>query len=109
MPSLREILPKSRSDAFAFSFTLFGINAIYFFELKFILPWLMNEDNQYSDTKWYFHVFLGTFIYVNALGFFWKIISTETSTKGIILPILLKPGTVSISKLLCIHRQLPTI
>lgn len=61
-------------------------------EILFILPWIVNQTPNYSETKWFLHVFVGTFIYLNCLACFWKIISTETSTKGIVLPSLLKPG-----------------
>ncbi|XP_045178398.2 probable palmitoyltransferase ZDHHC24 [Mercenaria mercenaria] len=88
----KRLLPKNATDTFAYIFTLFGINSIFYFELLYVLPKIVSEEENYSSLKWYFHVTCGCVIYCNALSSFWKIISTETSVRGLILPSILKPG-----------------
>ncbi|KAL4218637.1 protein-cysteine S-acyltransferase [Mactra antiquata] len=92
MTNWSRILPKNATDTFAFIFTLFGINVIFCFELFVMLPRTLTLYEDYSSLKYYFHMFMGLYIYFNALSSFWKTIVTDASVRGLLLPSILKPG-----------------
>ena len=88
----KQMRPKCKSDWFGCVFSMFGINAIYWYELLTVLPWVSKQSDSYSPLLYYIHMMSGTFLYVNAMWSFWKVISTDTSTVGVMLPVTLKPG-----------------
>lgn len=95
MTNWKRLLPKNPTDIGAFTFALFGINAIFYFEILYVLPSITEqyaEEEPYSPFRWYFHVICGSYIYFNTLSSFWKVISTETSVRGLVLPSILKQG-----------------
>ncbi|KAL3871768.1 hypothetical protein ACJMK2_039746 [Sinanodonta woodiana] len=85
-------LPKTRTDIFAFAFTLCGIHAVMMLELFFVLPWIVDQYQPYSSLKYYFHISAAIFLYINTIGNLWKTIVTDTSNGSIVLPSILKPG-----------------
>lgn len=92
MISWRRTLPKNTTDTIAFIFSLFGINAIFFFEFFFMLARTVPLYEGNSGVKYYFHMCMGIYIYLNALSSFWKTVTTDASVRGIMLPSILKPG-----------------
>ena len=54
-------------------------------------PWMVEEYGTNLLDLFLYNLF-GLFIYVNVIGNMLKIILTNTSTVGVILPTLLKPG-----------------
>lgn len=92
MTNWKRLLPKNATDTFAYIFTLFAINAIFYFELLYVLPRYVSPEENEKPFLWYLHLTCGCIIYFNALSCFWKIISTDTSVRGLMLPVILKPG-----------------
>ena len=91
MVNYSRFLPKNTTDMFATIFTIMGINAIGFFELLYMVPKLASQPD-YSTTMWYFHIFAGIYIYINALSSFWKTIVTDATVRGVMLPTFTKEG-----------------
>lgn len=91
MSGFRRYLPKNTTDAIATVFTFCGINAIAYFEFLYMLPRISAEPD-YPAVMWYFHMFCGWYIYVNALSAFWKTIVVDSTIRGHLLPTFTKEG-----------------
>lgn len=89
MQDILKKLPKTPTDWGAFIFLLFGIHSIALYELLVVLPFY---KSLHPDLLYYTHVMAGVFIYVNTVTNLWKVMTTDTSTKGIMMPVILKPG-----------------
>ncbi|KAK0065873.1 palmitoyltransferase ZDHHC24 [Biomphalaria pfeifferi] len=95
---LLKCLPKTKSDIFAFCFLLGAIHSIGFFELLVVLPSIYSTPAHHGDGKnftfYYFHVFIGIYLYCNVMHNLYKVMTTPTniSSSGKILPSVLKPG-----------------
>ena len=93
---LKTFLPKSTSDRIAFLFLLFSVHSIALFELLGVLPLIYSTHEHATPTGqfslYFFHISVGVFSYFNVMINLWKIITTNTSTRGLILPTQLKPG-----------------
>lgn len=93
---LKALLPRSTSDRVAFFFLLFAIHSIAFFELFAVLPSIYSTGAHATESgqcSFYFiHISVGIFAYINVMLNLWKIMTTNTSTRGMVLPIQLKPG-----------------
>jgi len=93
---LKRNIPKSTSDIFAFIFLLVSIHSIALFQLFYVLPTIYSnpEHGSTSDgfTLYYFHVAMGIFIYLNVILNLYKVMTTNTSIRGKMLPAILKPG-----------------
>lgn len=74
------------SDGFSFGFLAVSVVSVFIFEVLIVLPEVEKRQNVI-----YTHIVLGTFVFFNILGNLAKVILTETSTKRIMLPSLLKP------------------
>lgn len=89
-------LPKSTTDIFAFCFLLAAIHAIAFFELFVVLPSIYSskshaaENGEYS--LYYFHVFMGLYIYTCVMINLYMVMTTNTSIRGKVLPSILRQG-----------------
>lgn len=91
MGSFRQILPKNIVDTLSFCYAMSLIHSVVILGDFFVAPWMKeNYGTTNAQILWY-NVY-GGFIYFNVIGNMWKIMSTNTSTIGIILPTLLKPG-----------------
>lgn len=81
-------LPKDATDYPAYIFMNVAFISITFYELVHVLP-TIDENSTFGFT---FHFLLGLFFLVNIYGNYIKVITTDTSTKGIFLPTMLKEG-----------------
>lgn len=97
MPSsILRHLPRTGSDICAFSFLLFAVHSIGLFELFVVLPSIYTSEAHATPgggfSLYYFHVFMGLFIYFNVVLNLYMIITTNTSIKGKLLPSVLRQG-----------------
>lgn len=94
--SLIRYLPKTGGDICAFIFLLFSIHSIGIFELFIVLPSIYLSDAHATPTGgfslYYFHVFMGIYIYLNVMINMYLIMTTNTSIRGKMLPSILRPG-----------------
>lgn len=98
MGSFRQILPKNIVDTLSFCYAMSLIHSVVILGDFFVAPWMKeNYGTTNAQILWY-NVY-GGFIYFNVMGNMWKIMSTNTSTIGIILPTLLKPGNILETKI----------
>lgn len=74
------------SDSFSFSFLITAVISEYIFELFVVMP--VTEEGYVPH---FIHVILGTFIFINILSNLAMTMRKDSSTRGIILPSLLKP------------------
>lgn len=81
-------LPKDSTDYAAYIFMNAAFIAITFYELIHVLP-TIDENSKFGFA---FHFFVGLFFLINIYGNYIKVITTDTSTKGIFLPTMLKEG-----------------
>ncbi|RUS84952.1 hypothetical protein EGW08_007263, partial [Elysia chlorotica] len=92
----KAFFPKSTSDRVAFLFLLFAIHSIAFFELFAVLPSIYSTHEHVASNGqfnlYFFHIFIGVFVYASVMINLKKIITTNTSTRGLVLPTQLKPG-----------------
>ncbi|XP_015929806.1 probable palmitoyltransferase ZDHHC24 [Parasteatoda tepidariorum] len=75
------------SDTFSFSFLLTSVISMFIFEVFIVLPSL-----EEGILPTFFHVTLGTFIFINILSNLAFIMWTDSTTRKIISPAVLKPG-----------------
>lgn len=80
--------PRSNDDRIAFMFFTIAVHLVPIYELFVILPYI---DADRTGTFW-LHATLGFFLYFNVISSFVKLIKTDSSTAGHVLPTLLKPG-----------------
>lgn len=96
LPTVARHLPKSKSDFSAFCFLLAAIHSIGLFELFVVLPSIYSTTTHAPDENgfslYYFHVFMGIFIYTNVILNLYKVMTTNTSTRGKVLPSILRSG-----------------
>ncbi|XP_052219483.1 probable palmitoyltransferase ZDHHC24 [Dreissena polymorpha] len=92
MPDFKRYLPKNRMDSMATVFAFFGINLIAFFELLYVLPDIVETSPNYPASAKWAHLVCGWYIYLNALSSFWKVIATDPSIRGLILPTMTRTG-----------------
>ena len=85
---LRKWIPKTMDDRIAFVVFLAGVHLVAFYELFVILPYI-DADRK---TIFWSHAILGFFIYCNIMTCFIKLVEIDSSTKGHVLPTVLKPG-----------------
>lgn len=83
-------LPRTPSDMCASLFSLFVIHAILLFELLVILPYIY-EDSENAVGR-YVHIMIALYIYLNVIINYGLTIVTDTTSGGVILPAILKPG-----------------
>lgn len=83
---LKAFLPKDSSDYPAYIFMNASFISIALYELIHVLP-TVDENSKFSFA---FHFMVGLFFLVNIYGNYYKLITTDTSTKGMILPTMLK-------------------
>lgn len=88
--NLRKRLPKTPTDWFSFCFLLSGTHGVLLFELFVVLPFLYQDVVGFSS-MYYFHIMMAVFIYINTIGNIVMVMTTETGTRGLILPVVLKP------------------
>jgi hypothetical protein len=93
MLTLRQIKPKSWVDAMSMCYCMIMVHSAYLFGQFAIQPWLI-ETHSIGTLKLFFYQILALYFYVNVMGNIYKIISTNTSTTGKMLPTLLKPGNM---------------
>ena len=91
MGSFRQILPKNTVDTLSLCYALTLIHSVVILGDFFVAPW-MKEHYSTTNAQILMYNVYGGFIYFNVIGNMWKIMTTNTSTIGIILPTLLKPG-----------------
>lgn len=84
-------LPKTPTDWFAFLFVIVAVNSILIFELFVVLPFLYKDFVGFS-LVYYLHICAAIFLYFNTMGNMMMVILTETGTRGLLLPSVLKPG-----------------
>ncbi|KAK3087808.1 hypothetical protein FSP39_010908 [Pinctada imbricata] len=87
----RQLKPKSPADILSLCYALILIHATIIFGDFVVAPWM----TEYYGTTMFdivLYNFYGAFIYLNVIGNMLKIMLTNTSTVGRILPTLLKPG-----------------
>ena len=83
---LKAFLPKDSADYPAFFFMNASFISIALYELIHVLP-TVDENSKFSFT---FHFALGLFFFINVYGNYYMLIMTDSSTKGMILPTMLK-------------------
>ncbi|KAJ8299982.1 hypothetical protein KUTeg_021501 [Tegillarca granosa] len=88
---LQKIKPRSTFDLFSLIYALVLIHAEVLFGEFMVLPWLIKKHNIGLFKICCLQVY-GAFLYFNVIGNMWKIMITNTSTVGKVLPTLLKPG-----------------
>jgi len=88
LSTIRSLLPKDTADIFAFLFLNISFWAIALYEIIHVLP-TVDENSRFG---YYFHLFVGCGFFVNIYGAYYKLITVESSTRGIILPTILKEG-----------------
>ena len=71
-------------------FLLFSIHSVLVFELIVVLPFCYRDTP--PDATYFLHIFAGCFIYANVMCNLWKLIVTDSSSAGMELPVLMKPG-----------------
>lgn len=91
MSNLRKYLPKDKTECFAYVFTLAAITGIFLFEVFIVLPDIVSRHD-YSYRWQLCHKINAFLLFINAISCFWKIISSETSSRGVVLPTIMKPG-----------------
>lgn len=82
------ILPKDTTDYPAYIFMNLSFIAITIYELVHVLP-TVDENSLFGFS---FHFVLGLFFLINIYGNYIMVIKTDSSTKGIFLPTMLKEG-----------------
>lgn len=80
--------PREPGDRISFVFMLVVVHMVALYELFVILPYI---DGDRTSTFW-LHACLGFYIYFNVMTSFLKLLTTDSSTAGEILPTLLLPG-----------------
>ncbi|KAK7478762.1 hypothetical protein BaRGS_00029973 [Batillaria attramentaria] len=91
MEAVRKRLPKTPTDWFSFCFLLSGMHGVFVFEVFVVLPFLYKDVTEFS-LMYYIHILAALFIYVNTLGNVIMVMITEAGTRGLVLPVILKPG-----------------
>ena len=91
MGILRQLKPSCTSDLLSLTYALILIHGTIIFGDFVVAPWMVEEYGTNLLDLFLYNLF-GLFIYVNVIGNMLKIILTNTSTVGVILPTLLKPG-----------------
>jgi len=81
-----KFLPKDSSDYPAFIFMNFAFCGITLYEVLTVLP-TVDEDSSLGFT---FHFIIGLFFLINIYGNYIQLIKTDSSTKGMIMPTILK-------------------
>lgn len=93
---LQQVKPRSTFDLCSLIYALVLIHAEVLFGEFMVLPWLINNHNIGLFKICCLQVY-GAFLYFNVIGNIWKIMITNTSTVGKVLPTLLKPGKKQIN------------
>lgn len=86
--NLQEMLPRNTSDWIAFILANVFIHLVVLYELLIILPYI---DEDRTRTFW-LHVCVGLFLYVNVMTSQVRTIATNSTTRHMMLPSILKPG-----------------
>lgn len=91
---IHRYLPRTWTDLCAFGFLLFAIHAIGLFELLHVLPIVYSTDAHKDESfPWVFmHKCSGFFIYINVMINIYKMLTTNTSIQGKVLPSILQQG-----------------
>ena len=84
----REMLPRNQSDWIACVVAFGLIHIVVLYELLIILPYI---DGDRTRTFW-LHACVGLFLYVNVMTSLVRTMATDTTTRHMMLPTLLKPG-----------------
>jgi len=84
----REMLPRITSDWIAFIVAIVLIHIVVVYEVVVILPYI---DEERTRTFW-LHVAFGLFLYVSVITSFVRTIATNSTTRHMMLPSVLKPG-----------------
>ncbi|VDI62232.1 palmitoyltransferase [Mytilus galloprovincialis] len=91
MLSWRNIKPKSFVDAMSMLYFMIMVHSAYLYGEFAIAPW-MKETYSMGTLKNIVYQIFALFLYLNVMGNVYKIIETNTSSVGKMLPTLLKPG-----------------
>ena len=86
LSSWKRILPKDTTDWPAFVFVNAAFISITYHELLHVLP-TVDENSKFGYT---FHLIVGLYFFVNIYGNFAKLIYTDSSTRGMLMPTNLK-------------------
>lgn len=85
-PYRNRIFPRQISDIGAFIFVTIMMPLTFAYEVKIVLPELYED----SAIFYYFHISMGSILLFNILGNFWQLWLTDTSTRHVILPSVIK-------------------
>ena len=91
MLTWKDVKPKSFVDTMSMGYCLVMVHSAYIYAEVVIVPWLQ-EVYSVGPVKMFFYQTLALYLYMNFMGNIYKIITTNTSTTGKMLPTLLKPG-----------------
>ncbi|XP_061163830.1 probable palmitoyltransferase ZDHHC24 [Saccostrea echinata] len=88
---LQNYVPRRTIDRIMFVYLLLLVHNIMFYLFYIVLPW-RKENYGTSDLTIYLYEVWILFLYVNVMGGTWRVVMTNTTTKGIVLPSVLKQG-----------------
>lgn len=89
---LQSYVPKRTLDKVMFVYMLLLVHNVMFYLCYIVLPW-RRDTHGTSDLTVYLCEAWILFLYVNIIGGIWKVMLVSTTTRGVILPSTLKPGT----------------
>ena len=96
MGLLRQLKPKRTSDLLFCVYALVLIHGVALHCLFTVLPWKQEVYDVTSIDVILYSVFLA-FLYVNAIGNIWKIVTVNTTTARLVLPSIAPAGWYTIS------------
>lgn len=90
---LQTSVPRRTIDRIMFVYLLLLVHNVMFYLYFIVFPW-QRENSGTSDLTIYLYGAWTLFLYVNIMGGTWKVILTNTSTAGVVLPTMIKPGKI---------------
>jgi hypothetical protein len=88
---LQNCVPRRAIDRIMFVYLLLLVHNVMFYLYFIVFPW-RRENSGSSDLTIYLYEAWILFLYMNILGGTYKVIMINTSTAGVVLPTVLKPG-----------------
>ena len=86
-PYRKKLLPRQISDIGAFFFVTVMTPLTFYYEVKVVVTDLYHES---SPFLYYFHITVGSFLLFNIVGNYLELWLTDTSTRHVILPSVIK-------------------